>query len=86
MKPGKFLEIINNKNFVKYFGTIEGEKLKSAPKGFSADHPHIELLKLKSYLAMKEVSDKEVLEPGFLDHVINVFMAMKPINDFLNNY
>ncbi len=44
----KFLKILNNKDIKSFFGEIEGEKLKSAPKGFSKDHPNIELLRMKS--------------------------------------
>jgi uncharacterized protein (TIGR02453 family) len=85
-RPEEFLKIVSEKNFVEYFGEIEGEKLKSAPKGYKADHPLIEHLKFKSFLVTSEVPDKEVLDPGFLDHVINVSRAMKPFNDFLSNY
>jgi uncharacterized protein (TIGR02453 family) len=85
-EPEKFLKIISEKNFVKYFGQIEGEKLKSAPKGYAADHPQIDLLKFKSFLVTNEVSDEDVLAPGFLMHVVSVFKAMKPLNDFLSNY
>lgn len=84
--PEQFLKIISEKNFVKYFGEIEGEKLKSAPKGYASDHPHIDLLKFKSYLVTNNVPDEDVLTPGFLKHAVNVFKAMKPLNDFLSNY
>jgi uncharacterized protein (TIGR02453 family) len=82
----EFLSIINDKNFKKYFGTIEGERLKTAPKGYPSDHPHIELLKLKSFLAMKEVPDTMVLAPDYFTYVVEGFRTMKPLNDFLSNY
>jgi uncharacterized protein (TIGR02453 family) len=85
-EPEKFLKIISEKNFIKYFGQIEGEKLKSAPKGYKADHPLIDHLKFKSFLVTSQVSDKDVLDAGFPGLVINVFKAMKPFNDFLSNY
>jgi uncharacterized protein (TIGR02453 family) len=85
-EPDKFLNIISEKSFVKYFGQLEGEKLKSAPKGYKADHPLIDHLKFKSYLVTNEVSDEAVLEAGFLNHVLSVCKAMKPLNDFLSNY
>lgn len=85
-EPEKFLKILGDKNFVKYFGNIQGEKLKSAPKGYSSDHPQIELLKLKSYLVVHEATDNEVVKPGYFEHVLTVFKAMKPLNDFLSNY
>ena len=84
--PDEFIKITNSKEFIKYFGSIEGEKLKTAPKGYPSNHPHIELLKFKSYLVVNEASDKMVLSNDYSDHVINVFKAMKPLNDYLNEY
>jgi len=85
-EPDEFIKIINSKDFVKYFGKIEGEKLKKAPKGYPSDHPNIELLKFKSYLIVNEVNDGFVLSQNYFDHVLKVLKAMKPFNDFLNEY
>jgi len=85
-EPDEFVKIINSKDFVKYFGKIEGEKLKKAPKGYPSDHPNIELLKFKSYLIVNEVNDGFVLSQNYFDHVLKVLKAMKPFNDFLNEY
>jgi uncharacterized protein (TIGR02453 family) len=85
-EPGKINKIIKAKDFVEYFGTVDGEKLKTAPKGYPSDHPQIELLKLKSYLVVNEVKDAIVTSEKFFDHIIKVFKAMKPLNDFLNDY
>jgi uncharacterized protein (TIGR02453 family) len=82
----KLLEIINHRDFIKLFGKIEGEKLKSAPKGFQKDHPMIDLLKLKSYLVVKMISDKEAVRNECFDDIIRISKAMKPLNDFLNEY
>jgi uncharacterized protein (TIGR02453 family) len=82
--PEEFLKITKSGDFVKYFGAIDGEKLKTAPKGYPKDHPYVELLKFKSYLVVNEVSDRIVLGKDFQDHIINVFKAMKPLNDYLN--
>ena len=81
----EFIKITHTKDFIKYFGAIDGEKLKTAPKGYPANHPYIELLKFKSYLVVNEVPDKMVISNDFIDHVVNVFKAMKPLNDYLNN-
>jgi len=43
-EPDRFIKLINNKEFIKYFGKITGESLKKAPKGYPSDHPHIEHL------------------------------------------
>jgi uncharacterized protein (TIGR02453 family) len=85
-EPDKFLKIIANKDFIKYFGKIDGERLKKAPKGYPSDHPNIELLKFKSYLVVNEVPNKLVMSDKYFDHTIKALRAMKPLNDFLNDY
>ena len=36
---------------------LEGESLKRAPRGFDPDHPHIEYLKLKSFVAVTSFTE-----------------------------
>ena len=83
--PNTLLSIINKEDFKRFFGTLDGEKLKTSPKGFPRDHPSIELLKYKSYLAVNEIPDKIVLSSEYSDHVMKVIEAMKPLNDYLND-
>jgi len=80
------MKIVKNKEFTEYFRNLEGESLKSAPKGYSRDHPYIELLRLKSYLVTKMLSDMEIVSRDCFDLVIGASRAMKPLNDFLNDY
>ena len=80
------MKIIKNKEFTEYFENLEGESLKSAPKGYSRDHKFIELLKLKSFLVTKMISDREIVSRDCFDLVIRASRAMKPLNDFLNDY
>jgi uncharacterized protein (TIGR02453 family) len=84
-KGDRFLKIINNKTLKDFFGDIEGEKLKSAPKGFSRDHPNIELLKMKSYLVSRLISDKEITSDKAFGLILDGCRAMKPLNDYLND-
>ena len=84
--PEEFMKITGEKDFIKYFKSIDGEKLKTAPKGYPKDHPQIELLKYKSYLVVNEAPDKLVLGKDYMDHVVKTFKAMKPLNDYLNVY
>lgn len=84
--PSKLIKIIHTKDFIKYFGEIDGEKLKKAPKGYAADHPNIDLLKYKSYLVVNEVKNEMVLSEIYFDYAMNVIKAMKSFNDFLNDY
>lgn len=83
-EPNKIKKILAAKDFIKFFGQLGGDKLKSAPRGYASDHPQIELLKHKSYLVMHNLKDSDVLKPGFQDLVVDASRAMKPLNDFLN--
>jgi uncharacterized protein (TIGR02453 family) len=84
--PDKFLKIIQNKDFIKTYGQLDGDKLKNPPRGYSSDNPNIELLKYKSYLVLKEVPDRVVLSTGYFEIVIEALKVMKPLNDYLTDY
>lgn len=85
-KSEMFHKILENKDLEGFFGEIEGEKLKSAPKGFSRDHRDIELLKMKSYLVSRNFSDREITSEGAFELILKGCRVMKPLNDFLNDY
>lgn len=80
----EFKSILAHPDFKKYFGDMEGEKLKTAPKGYAKDHPEIELLQFKSFLAVHNLTDEQACQPGFADHAAAVFKAMYPFGQFLN--
>jgi uncharacterized protein (TIGR02453 family) len=80
----EFKAILNGNDFKKYFGEMEGEKLKRAPKDYDPDHPEIELLKYKSFLATNKCTDAQVSSKDFLTHATEVFKALYPFDTFLN--
>jgi uncharacterized protein (TIGR02453 family) len=79
-----FKALLKDKEFKKYFGSVEGDKLKSVPQGYSREHPEIELLRFKQVVVVHHLSDETVLSPKFGAHTIQVFKAMKPFLDYLN--
>ena len=79
-----FKAIIRDKEFQKYFGTLEGEKVKTVPQGYRRDNPEIELLRFKQVVVVHRLSDEMVLSPTFSAHAIKTFTAMKPFLDYLN--
>lgn len=66
------------KNFKTYFGQLSGGSLKTAPQGFPKDHRDIELLRLKTILAIHPMSDDFVCNGDIVGHAGEVFKAMKP--------
>ena len=77
-------KIVEEPLFKKLFGPIQGEKLQRAPKGYPADHPNLEMLKLKSFLAMRSFSDEEVRAPDFPEKLTEAFKTVQPFNEYLN--
>jgi len=79
-------EIVKNPNFIKYFGgKLEGEEVKTAPKGFQKDHPNIEWIRKKGFIAMRKFTDKEVLSDTFLDEIDHSFKALRPFFDYMSD-
>jgi uncharacterized protein (TIGR02453 family) len=80
----EFQQIVGNKKFVKLFNIIRGEQLKTLPKGYEANNPAIEYLKMKSFIVDHAIDDKDVSGKAFLKTCMDTFTAMKPLVDFLN--
>jgi len=80
----EFKKIIGNKEFIKYFGELRGEKLQRPPKGYEAENPAVEFLKHKAFLMWHEFDEKKLHEKDFEKYCATVFKAMKPMLDFMN--
>lgn len=78
-------EILADPNFIANFKELEGEQLKTAPKGFDKDHPNIDLLRYKQFIFGRNFTDKEVLQPDFLETANSTFQAMRPFFDFMSD-
>ena len=79
-----YIKIVNAKAFNKCFGEIHGERLKSVPRGFPADHKAAEHLKLKSLMAFIEIpDDKFATGKAFPTFIASSCKQAKPLVDFL---
>jgi uncharacterized protein (TIGR02453 family) len=81
-----FLKIINDKDFKKYFGAIEGEKLLKVPKEFPKDFAGADYLKLKSYTMIHAFKPETIKsEKEFMVYATEIFSKMYDFNAFLDN-
>jgi uncharacterized protein (TIGR02453 family) len=78
-------QIINSKEFKTTFGVLEGEQLKTAPKGYASDHEAIDLLRYKQFLVRRRFTDKEALNNDFLNQASDVFKSMRPFFDYMSD-
>lgn len=81
----EFQKIIGKASFKKMFGDLdESMKLKKLPKGYDAENPAIEYLKLKSFTVGRQLEDKDLHEKNAVKLVLDSIKEMKPLVDFLN--
>lgn len=77
-------EIITDKKFISVFGELQGDKVKTSPRGFDKNHPDLDLLQFKQYIISKKFSDKEVLQSDFHLKIVETFNAMRPFFDYMS--
>ena len=85
MDATEIREIINNKNFIKHFEKLEGESLKTAPRGFDKEHTDIDLIRMKQFIVTRQFSDDEVLSPNFLEEINESYKAMRPYFNYMSD-
>ena len=79
--------ILRSARFRKQYGDLyKGDDvcLSRVPKGYEADNPAADYLRLKSFLAMHPLGDEELGSAKLANIVVNAFVALKPLVDFLN--
>ena len=63
---------------------IEGEQLKTKPRGYDADHPRIDLLRFKSLMALKRFGAPDWLAtPAAADQVRDTWRRLVPLNKWI---
>ncbi|KUM36274.1 DUF2461 domain-containing protein [Arthrobacter sp. EpRS71] len=66
---------------------VEGEKLKTVPRGFDKDHPRAELLKHKSLSASVEVGQPEWLStPAAQEQIAARWEALRPLVEWVGQH
>ncbi len=83
----RFRKIVEGKKFRTVLGGLsqeEGIALSRVPKGYEADNPAAGYLKLKSFIAMKDIADADLSSPALVKKIIESFEAIRPLNDFIN--
>lgn len=79
-------KIITKKSFKKMFGSLYtdgNDLLKKAPKGYTTDHEHIDLLKHKTFAVIHPLEKKQILQDDFTDYVVQVYKEMLPFRRYL---
>ncbi|MBH45402.1 MAG: TIGR02453 family protein [Flavobacteriaceae bacterium] len=78
-------QIMADPTFISYWGTLQGDEVKTAPKGFNKEHSNIDLIKKKQYIFHHLLSDQEVLDPNFSELIDDHFQNIRPYFDYMSS-
>ncbi len=78
-------KMLAHKSIAKTFKEMEGEKIATAPKGFSKSNPAIELLNHKQFYLEKKFTDQEVLDSNFLKELNQTFRNLRAFFDYMSD-
>lgn len=77
-------KVISSHPLKAIWGNLQGEEVKTAPKGFDREHPDIDLIRKKQFIFVRSFSDKELVAPKFMEEVNTSFKAIRPYFDLMS--
>jgi len=80
--PNHWEEIVSDKAFASTF-ELAGDSLKRPPKGYDPEHPLIEDLKRKDFIASTPFSEEDACNPDFIDRFAEACRTASPFIGFL---
>lgn len=78
-------KIIADADFKRIYGEMQGEQLKTAPKGFDKKHPNIDLLRYKQFYAFRKFTEKEILSAEFIDLAAETHLHLRPFFNYFTD-
>lgn len=82
----EFKKTIEANPFKKIYKHLDTQafSLSTVPKGYNKHQAGIEYIKLKSFVAAKPLTDKDITSPTLFKTIIQSFKALTPMITFLN--
>ncbi|MEM1434933.1 MAG: DUF2461 domain-containing protein [Pseudomonadota bacterium] len=81
-RPKEWQRASRSRPFTSRF-TFGGESLKRPPRGYTADHPQIEDLKRKDFIAAMDFDFERAMKPNFVKWSTDQWRAATPLMAFL---
>jgi uncharacterized protein (TIGR02453 family) len=79
---GAWLKASRERNFARTF-ELAGDALTNPPRGYAKDHPLLDDLKRKDFIAVTPLADRRVASPGIKADVVKSFRTSAPFMKFL---
>ncbi|MBI4996949.1 MAG: DUF2461 domain-containing protein [Rhodocyclales bacterium] len=81
-QPERWFKVRDDRKFAAQW-QLSGERLRRPPRGYAADHPAVEDLKYKDFVAMAPLSFAEATRPGLVKLAGARFATSAPLMKFL---
>ena len=81
-QPGPYQDAIEHGPFTEHFELV-GDSLVRPPKGYDRDHPLIEEIKRKDFIAVCHLPEDVLYQDGLCEHVAKLFGRAQPLQKFL---
>ena len=82
-----FKKIIRSKKFKAVYGGLDRSEeylLGRVPKGYDAENPAADYLRLKSFIAFVPLTDTDLTSKTLVKKTIDAFQTLQPVLNFLN--
>jgi uncharacterized protein (TIGR02453 family) len=80
--PAEWQRAIGESAFRRHFA-LAGESLLRPPRGYPADHPLLDDLRRKDFIAIRTLEHAAILKPGFVGSATTAFGKAAPLMRFL---
>lgn len=83
----EFKKIVTAPSFKKNYSELEKDEkrmLVNIPKGYDKENPAADFLRMKSFIATRNLSDHEILSADSMGEVLDSFKALMPLIKFIN--
>jgi uncharacterized protein (TIGR02453 family) len=83
----EFKKIIGSKKFKSIYGDLSKNAeyvLTRVPKGYEADNPAAEYLKMKSFVSLYPLKETDLTSKDLTKKVLDAFEALQPVLEFIN--
>lgn len=81
-QPEQWFAARDDERFAAHW-MLDGDSLIRPPRGYAADHPAIDDLKRKDFIALAPLAKSEVIGPRLLERATTQFAAAVPLMKFL---
>jgi len=81
--PAGWKRVAHGKKFTGLYGALEGESLKRPPRGFDPEHPLMEDLRRKDFIASTRLRQSDITSEGFMQAYLATVRTGAPFMRYL---